>query len=95
MKDSRDTTAAHAVLKVQFWQAGGELEEMDLGYTVAARDGLHMNSMHILSLAQRRVSTMAPGLVLEIWPEKNIKIDISSPDAVSRRTYHAQNFRLS
>ena len=69
-KDPGDTTPAGTALEIQFWQAGGESDAIELGYTVAARDGLHMNSVHVLSPTQNRTSTMAPGLVLETWPEK-------------------------
>ena len=69
-KDPGDTTPAGTALEIQFWQAGGESDAIELGYTVAARDGLHMNSLHVLSPTQKRTSTMAPGLVLETWPEK-------------------------
>ncbi len=69
-KDPGDTTAAGTVLEVGFWQAGGESDGIELGYTVLADDGLHMNSIHALSPTQRRTSTMAPGLVLKTWPQK-------------------------
>ena len=69
-KDPGDTTPAGTTLEVDFWQAGGESDVIVLGYTVAAADGLHMNSLHPLSPTQKRTSTMAPGLVLETSPEK-------------------------
>lgn len=69
-KDPGDTTAAGTTLEVDFWQAGGETDAIELGYTVAASDGLHMNSLHILSPTRRSATTIAPGLVLETWPEK-------------------------
>lgn len=69
-KDLGDAMAAGTTLEVDFWQAGGESDVIILGYSVAAKDGLHMNSLHPLSPTQRRTSTMAPGLVLETWPEK-------------------------
>jgi len=69
-KDPGDPTPAGAPLEVEFWQAGGETDSISLGYTVSARDGLHMNSLHILSPLKKSVSTMAPGLVLDSWPER-------------------------
>ena len=69
-RDPGDRTAAGTTLEVDFWQAGGESDLIELGYSVAASDGLHMNSLHLLSPTQRRTSTLAPGLVLETWPEK-------------------------
>lgn len=68
--DPGDTTAAGTTLEVDFWQAGGEADIMELGYTVAANDGPHMNSVHLVSPIRRSSTTMAPGLVLETWPEK-------------------------
>jgi hypothetical protein len=56
-------------LDVDLWQAGGEAAMILLGYTVAAGNDLHMNSLHFLSPTEDRVSTLAPGLVLETWPE--------------------------
>jgi hypothetical protein len=69
-KDPGDTTSAGTKLEIDFWQAGGETDAIELGYTVAASDGLHMNSVHCVSPIQRTTTTMAPGLVLETWPEK-------------------------
>jgi hypothetical protein len=69
-RDPGDTTAAGTTLQVEFWQAGGESDSIEIGYTVAASDGIHMNSLHLLSPTEKRTSTMAPGLVLETWPEK-------------------------
>jgi hypothetical protein len=68
-KDGGDTTAAGTTLTVDFWQAGGESDAIELGYSVAANDGLHMNSIHLVSPTDSRATTMAPGLVLETWPE--------------------------
>ena len=67
--DLGDTTAAGTKLDVDLWQAGGEQEAIELGYTVTAADGIHMNSVHVLSVIHRVSTTMAPGLVLETWPE--------------------------
>jgi hypothetical protein len=68
--DPEDTTAAGTTLEVSFWQAGGAPSAIELGYTVSASDGLHMNSLHLLSPVRRSTTTIAPGLVLETWPEK-------------------------
>jgi hypothetical protein len=68
-KDPGDQTAAGTTLNVDLWQAGGKSDAIELGYTVAASDGLHMNSVHVVSPIQRSTTTMAPGLVLETWPE--------------------------
>ena len=64
------TTPAGTALEVDFWQAGGESDAIELGYAVAARDGLHMKSLHLLSPTRRSTTTIAPGLVLDTWPEK-------------------------
>jgi hypothetical protein len=69
-KDPGDTTPAGATLRVDFWQAGGESDFIELGFSVVAHDGIHMNSIHFVSPTESRLSTMAPGLVLETWPEK-------------------------
>jgi hypothetical protein len=69
--DPGDTTPAGTELEVDFWQAGGEEDAIDLGYSVAASDGLHMNSLHMLSPTEKSTTTMAPGLVLETQPAKN------------------------
>jgi len=69
-EDPGDTTAAGTTLDVDFWQAGGETDWIELGYAVDASDGLHMNSILLLSPTRPSATTMAPGLVLETWPEK-------------------------
>jgi len=56
-------------LDVDLWQAGGEPDVILLGFTIAAGNDLHMNSLHFLSPTEDRMSTMAPGLVLETRPE--------------------------
>jgi hypothetical protein len=67
--DPGDTTSAGRALEVDFWQARGEPDMIVLGYSVAASDGIHMNSLHLLSPTRRRTSVMAPGLILETRPE--------------------------
>lgn len=69
-KDPGDTTPAGTTLEVEFWQAGGESGDIEMGYTVGASDGLHMNAVHFVSPTGKRTSTMAPGLVVETWPEQ-------------------------
>jgi hypothetical protein len=69
-KDPGDQTAAGATLTVDFWQAGGESDGIELGYSVAANDGLHMNAIHLLSPTAASATTMAPGLVLDTRPER-------------------------
>ena len=68
-KDTGDSSPASATLKVEFWQAGGETDFIELGYTVDDGDRLYINSIHILSPTRRSKTTMAPGLILETWPE--------------------------
>ena len=68
-KDPGDPTAAGTTLTIELWQAGGESDVIELGYLVAANDGLHMNSIHLLSPTAVSATTMAPGLVLETRPE--------------------------
>ena len=68
--DPGDTTPAGTNLKFVFWQAGGEKNTIDLGYGVIAKDGIHMHSMHFLSPVSKITTIMAPGLILETWPEK-------------------------
>lgn len=67
--DPGDPTAAGTTLTIEFWQAGGESDVIELGYSVTANDGLHMNSIHLLSPTAASVTTMAPGLILETLPE--------------------------
>jgi len=69
-KDRGDPTAAGTTLTIDFWQAGGESDVIELGYSVAANDGLHMNSIHLLSPTKASATTMAPGLLLETRPER-------------------------
>ena len=68
-RSERDVTPAGAPLDFDFWQAGGEADLVLLGYSVLARDGIHMNSLHFLSPTEKRTLAMAPGLILETWPE--------------------------
>jgi hypothetical protein len=73
-KDPGDTTAANTPFEVDFWQAGGELDAIELGVTADAPDGLHMNTIHILVPGKRSHTTLAPGLTLETWPEGRTRI---------------------
>jgi hypothetical protein len=66
--DVGDTTAANTPVEIDLWQAGGETDGIELGFTALANDSLHMNSIHVLSPTKPRATTMAPGLVLETWP---------------------------
>ena len=68
-KDSGDTTAAGTPFEIDLWQAGGEVDAIELGVTASAPDGLHMNTIHVLQPGARSETTLAPGLVLETWPE--------------------------
>ncbi len=68
--DPGDTTTAGATLEVEFWQAGGETDAIELGYSVADSGKIYTNSIHMLSLTRRSLTTMAPGLILETSPEK-------------------------
>ena len=68
-RDVGDTTPANTPFEVDLWQAGGETDAVELGYSVAASDGLHMNAIHLLSPTKASTTTMAPGLLLETWPE--------------------------
>lgn len=70
-KDPGDPTAAGTSLEVDFWQAGGETDLIELGYDVAANDGLHMNSLHLLWPTKKSTTIMAPGLILETYPEND------------------------
>jgi len=67
-KDPGDPTAAGTTLTVDFWQAGGESNAIELGYGVLAKDGLHMNSIHLLSPTETKTTEMAPGLILQTRP---------------------------
>ena len=67
--DVGDTTAAGTPFKIDLWQAGGEVDAIELGVTASAHDGLHMNTIHVLRPGRRSRTTLAPGLVLETWPE--------------------------
>jgi hypothetical protein len=69
-KDPGDPTAADTTLRIDFWQAGGESDVIELGYSVAANDRLHMNSIHLLSPTAASTTTMAPGLLLETRPQR-------------------------
>lgn len=69
-KDPGDPTPAGTTLRIDFWQAGSESDGIELGYSVASNDGLHMNSIHVLSPTAASTTTMAPGLLLETRPER-------------------------
>lgn len=69
-RGDNDTSPAGTTLEVDFWQAGGESDSIELGYSVEAADGVHLNSLHSLSPATKTTSTMALGLILETLPEK-------------------------
>jgi hypothetical protein len=45
-KDVGDTTAAGTPFEIDLWQAGGEVDAIELGVTASAPDGLHMNTIH-------------------------------------------------
>ena len=70
-KDVGDTTVANTPLEVDLWQAGGEVNAIELGVTAEAPDGLHMNTTHMLWPGKRTQTTLTPGLVLETWPERS------------------------
>ena len=67
-KDVGDTTVVGTPFRVHLWQAGGEVDAIELGVTVDAPDGLHMNTVHMLRPGKRSQTTLAPGLLLETWP---------------------------
>ena len=67
-RDVGDTTATTTPIEVNFWQAGGAADHIELGLSAAAPDGLHMNTVHILLPTSRSETAVATGLVLETWP---------------------------
>jgi len=67
-RDVGDTTAANMPFEMDLWQAGGETDAIELGFSALASDGLHMNSIHVLWPTKPSATTIAPGLVLETWP---------------------------
>lgn len=69
-RSDHDQTAAGTVFTVYFWQAGGETDGIELGYSVASKNKLYMNSLHLLRPTKESKTVMAPGLVLETRPEK-------------------------
>ena len=73
-KDRGDTTVANTPFEVDLWQAGGEVDAIELGVTAEAPDGLHMNAIHILWPGKRSEMVLAPGLTLETWPEGRTSI---------------------
>ena len=68
-KDVGDTTPANAHFQIDLWQAGGETDVIEMGIVVAAPDGLHMHTIHLLWPTKRSETTIAPGLVLETLPQ--------------------------
>jgi hypothetical protein len=50
------------------WQAGGEIDAIEMGLAADAPDGLHMNTIHMLSPSTRSQTIIATGLVLDTWP---------------------------
>ena len=73
-KDPGDTTAPNTRFEVDLWQAGGEVDAIELGVTADAPDGLHMNTIHMLSPTERAEAVLAPGLVLATWPERRARV---------------------
>ena len=67
-QDIGDTTAANTPFEVDLWQAGGEVDGIELGFSATAPDGLHMNTIHLLSPIRRSETTVATGMVLETRP---------------------------
>jgi len=76
-KDPGDTTAANTPFEIRLWQAGGEVDAIELGIAAVAPDGLHMNTIHMLSSTERSETELATGLMLTSWPD---------PPASIRRT---------
>ena len=66
--DRGDTTAANTKFTIGIWQAGGEPDLIELGFSALANDGDHMNSIHLLWPRRTERSEMAPGLVVETRP---------------------------
>ncbi|MGE5624463.1 MAG: hypothetical protein ACM3ZT_02830 [Bacillota bacterium] len=69
-KDPGDKVPADTPMEIDLWQAGGEPDLIELGYSAAAGDGLHTNSVHLLMPTKPSKTIMARGLVLETWPVK-------------------------
>jgi hypothetical protein len=67
--DAGDTTAANTPFEIDLWQAGGDTDAILLGVSAVASDGIHMNTIHVLTLTKPSETTLAPGLVLETSPE--------------------------
>jgi|SRR5690242_16311081 len=66
--DPGDTTAANTPFEIDLWQAGGETDAIEVGFTAMARDTLHMNGLHLLLPTKFSASEMASGLTLETSP---------------------------
>ena len=73
-KDRGDTTTANTRFEIDMWQAGGEVNAIELGVTADAADGLHMNTLHMLSPTERAETVLAPGLLLVTWPERRARV---------------------
>src|SRR2546427_54026 len=73
-KDPGDTTAPNTRFEVDLWQAGGEVDAIELGVTADAPDGRHMNTIHMLSPTEQAEAVLAPGLVLTTWPERRARV---------------------
>jgi len=69
-KDPGDPTPAGTTLEVQFWQAGSEPAVVLLGYVARTGRYIYMNSIHFLSPVEKSIAIMAPGLVLETYPQQ-------------------------
>lgn len=68
--NSGEVTRPDTEFTVSFWQAGGEPNAIELGYSIADKDGLHINSLHTLFPNKKSTTIMAPGLVLVTVPHK-------------------------
>ena len=73
-KDPGDTTAANTPFEIRLWQAGGEVDAMELGVAAVAPDGLHMNTIHMLSPIERSETELATGLMLTSRPERRANV---------------------
>jgi hypothetical protein len=66
--DPGDTTAANTPFDAGLWQAGGETDAIELGFSALASDGDHMNAIHLLWPHRASRTVMAAGLFLETGP---------------------------
>ena len=66
-RERSDLSVPNQPLEVNLWQAGAEPDSLVIGVSVADRDKVLMNTVHIAPAARRGETTIAKGLMIETY----------------------------